>query len=68
MGLRPLGLPWQYVKPEPPGAEAVYWSQPGRRGMGWILSMCELSIGEPVLIEGKGQETAGSVGEQRGPR
>lgn len=32
--------------------------------MGWILSMCELSVGEPVLIEDKGWETAGSVSRE----
>lgn len=63
MGPRPLGLPWQKsnlsLQKQWPSR-----SQPGRRGTGWILSMCELSVGEPFLIEGKGRETTGSVSRE----
>lgn len=52
---------------EAPGVVGIFWGQCGKGGIGWILSVCELSTGSLFGIEGKGQETSGGVDGQKGP-
>lgn len=50
---------------EAPGTEGIFWGLWKVRY--WlILSVCELSTGSLFGIEGKGQETSGSVDGQKG--